>query len=545
MGDIHWYRKRTLGSLLDDTAARYGEREALVFESKRWTYHQFLEHTNIIAKGLIGLGVEPGDRVALWMTNRPEWVFVMFAIAKVGACLVPLNTRYRTDDVSYALRQSRSTLLVSLDESGPVDYLGMLAEAMPDIDQGHAAGLALANFPALRRIVFLGRRTLANTIDWDTMLKAGTSVSDEDLQARADAVDPDGLMAILYTSGTTGHPKGVMHTHHPLRNTAERAQLYGMTFEDIHLNYLPLFHLYAYSEITILSVLTGAKQVLMDVFDGGKALDRAVEEHATVLHGFEAHWLDLLVAQEKHARVLPNLRIGTLPSGVGSTIPIAEKVQKVFCPTLSGYGLSEGWPFITCSNPGHTVEQRVSGSGFPMNDYQFRIVDPQTNRDQPANTSGEIWVRGYAVMKGYWDNPEASAEALDDKGWLHTGDVGLLREDGHLVFQGRYKDMLKVGGENVSPAEVEAYLREMDEVLDAAVVAYPDRRLTEVPVAFVLAASSQTVPGDELIARCKGRIASFKIPRHVITLDEFPMTPSGKIRKVELREKALEILGNP
>ena len=545
MRDIHWYRKRTLGSLLDDVVARHGEREALVFENKRWTYHQFQDQTNTIAKGLIGLEVEPGDRVALWMTNLPEWVFLMFAIAKVGACMVPLNTRYRTDDVSYAVQQSRSTLLVSLDESGPVDYLGMLAEAMPDIERGQEDALALADFPALRRIVFLGRRTLANTIDWNAMLKAGAGVGDGDLRTRADAVDPDGLMAILYTSGTTGHPKGVMHTHHPLRNTAERAQLYGMTFEDIHLNYLPLFHLYAYSEITIFSVLTGAKQVLMDVFDAGKALDRAVEEHATVLHGFEAHWLDLLAAQEKHARVLPHLRLGTLPSGVDSTIPIAEKVQTVFCPTLSGYGLTEGWPFITCSNPGHTVEQRVNASGFPMHDYEFRIVNPETNRDQPANTSGEIWVRGYAIMKGYWDKPEASAEALDDEDWLHTGDVGLLRKDGHLVFQGRYKDMLKVGGENVSPAEVEAYLREMDEVRDAAVVAYPDHRLTEVPVAFVLAAGSETVPGDNLIARCKGRIASFKIPRHVITLDEFPMTPSGKIRKVELREKALEILGTP
>ena len=332
MRDIHWYRKRTLGSLLDDVVARHGEREALVFENKRWTYHQFQDQTNTIAKGLIGLGVEPGDRVALWMTNLPEWVFLMFAIAKVGACMVPLNTviapmmsRMRSSNRG-APCSSRS---MSPDRS---DYLGMLAEAMPDIERGQEDALALADFPALRRIVFLGRRTLANTIDWNAMLKAGAGVGDGDLRTRADAVDPDGLMAILYTSGTTGHPKGVMHTHHPLRNTAERAQLYGMTFEDIHLNYLPLFHLYAYSEITIFSVLTGAKQVLMDVFDAGKALDRAVEEHATVLHGFEAHWLDLLAAQEKHARVLPHLRLGTLPSGVDSTIPIAEKCRRSFAP---------------------------------------------------------------------------------------------------------------------------------------------------------------------------------------------------------------------
>ena len=545
MSVVHWYRKRTLGSLLDDAAARYGTREALVFDGKRWTYDQVLTKTNETAKGLMALGVGPGDRVALWMTNLPEWLFVMFAVAKTGACLVPLNTRYRTDDVSYAIRQSRSRFLISLDQSGPVDYRAMLAEAMPDMKDGYEGELQLTDFPELRQIVFLGPQKLDNTLGFDALLAAGENISDTQLKHRADAVDPDGLMAILYTSGTTGNPKGVMHTHHPLRNTAERAQLYGMTFEDIHLNYLPLFHLYAYSEITILSVITGATQVLMDVFDADRALDAAVEEKATVLHGFEAHWLDLLLAQEQRARALPHLRLGTLPSGVDSTIPVAEKANWVFCPTLSGYGSSEGWPFITCSNPGHTIEQRVNTSGFPMNDYEFRIVDPETRLDQPVNISGEIWIRGYAQMKGYWDQPDATRETIDEEGWLHSGDVGLLRDDGQLVFQGRYKDMLKVGGENVSPAEVEAYLREMDEILDAAVVAYPDPRLTEVPVAFVLSAGDEPVPAEPIIARCKGRIASFKIPRHVITVDEFPMTPSGKIRKVALREKALEMLGAP
>lgn len=540
---MEWYRKRTLGSLLDDAAFRYGDREALVFNDQRWTFREWKAETDRVAKGLIALGVAPGERVALWMTNRPEWMFLMYAIAKAGAAVVPLNTRYRTDDAAYTIAQSRSATLISLDRSGPIDYLSMLADAMPDLDHGTEGALQLASFAELKRIVFLGDKALPNTTSWDAMLVAGDGVSDAELQARADAVDPDGLMVIAYTSGTTGHPKGVMHSHIPIRSTHERAQLFGMSFEDIHLNYLPMFHIYAFSEIAMMAPLSGAKQVLMDVFDADRALDLAEREGATIFHGFEAHWLDLLAAQEKRPRRL-KMRFGTLPSGVESTIPIAERAQDVFGPTMSGFGMSEVWAFVTCSSPAHTREQRVNASGYPMNDYEFRIVDPDTGEEQPAGTPGEIWIRGYAVTSGYWDKPEATAEALDADGWLHSGDMGMLRPDGHLVFMGRYKDMLKVGGENVSPAEVEAYLREMPDVLDAAVVSYPDARLAEVPVAFVIANGSGQTTGDDLIARCKGRIASFKIPRHVIYLDAFPMTPSGKIRKVELRAMALDMLSH-
>jgi fatty-acyl-CoA synthase len=317
-----------------------------------------------------------------------------------------------------------------------------------------------------------------------------------------------------------------------------------MTFDDVHLNYLPLFHLYAYSEISIAAVLSGAKQVLMDVFDAERALDLAVVEGVTILHGFEAHWLDLLAAQKREPRNF-SMRLGTLPSGVESTIPVAEEVQDVFGTTISGWGMSEAWAFVTMSNPSHTREQRVNASGYPMNDYEFRVVDPESGSDCPVGVSGELLIRGYAVSPGYWDKPEATRDAIDDDGWLHSGDMAMFRADGHMVFQGRYKDMLKVGGENVSPAEMEAYLRDMPEIADAAVIAYPDPRLAEVPIAYVLSTGTEPVDEDAILARFKGRIASFKIPRRILTLEAFPMTPSGKIRKVELRTMVLEQLGNP
>jgi fatty-acyl-CoA synthase len=496
------------------------------------------DEVNCVAKGLMALGVVPGERVALWMTNRPEWIFALFAIAKCGACAVPLNTRYRTDDIGYTLAQSRSNLLLTLDRSGPVDYGAIVASAIPELTD--ECGLGFAQFPDLRQVVMLGE-TLPRATSWGALVSAGASISNAELTERADSVDPDALLFICYTSGTTASPKGVMHSHIPIRNTHERAQILGMTFADVHLNYLPLFHIYGLSEVTMIAVLTGATQILMDVFDADAALDLAERECATILHGFEAHYLDLLVAQKRRPRKL-HMRLGTLPSGVPSTIPIAQEVQAVFGPTVSGFGMTECWAFVTVSNPSHCEEQRVHTSGYPMIDYEFRIVDPESGHQLGAGEQGEIWIRGYAVTKGYWEKPNETAEALDDQGWLRSGDLGLIRDDGNLVFLGRYKDMLKVGGENVSPAEVEAYIREMDEVFDVAVVAYPDARLSEVPVAFALAAAERTINSAAVIERCRGRIASFKIPRHVLTLDAFPMTPSGKIRKVELREMALSMV---
>lgn len=535
-----WYRKRTLGQLVDEAAATWGEREALWFDGQRWTWSAFRAETDAVAKGLMALGVEPGERVAVWMTNRPEWLWLMFALGKIGACIVPLNTRYRTDDVAYTVTQSRSATLITLDRSGPVDYQGMLAASMPRVSLTSDGTLDIEGYPDLKRLVVLGEATIPHAGTWEALVAGGRNITDAALAARTAAVDPDSLMMIAYTSGTTGHPKGVMHSHIPIRSVHERAQVLGQTLHEVHMNYLPMFHIYAYSEIAMMCALTGARQVMMDMFDADKVLDLAEQEGATFLHGFEAHWADLLAAQARRPRQL-KVRMGTLPAGQESTIPIAEKVQDVFCPTISGFGMSETWAYVACNNPSHTREQRVYASGYPMNDYSFRVIDPETGREQPQGVPGELLIKGYATMKGYWDKPEATAQTLID-GWVHSGDTAYVREDGHLVFMGRSKDMLKVGGENVSPAEVEAYLRNMPEIQDAAVVAYPDPRLTEVPVAYVILKPAQTVTADELLERMKGRIASFKIPRHIVFVPGFPMTSSGKIRKIELRADARQRL---
>ncbi len=515
-----------LGDVPGRAARLWRDNLALVFEGDRWTYGEFAADVDKVAKGLMALDVKRGDHVAVWMTNRPEWLHLMYAIARVGACIVPLNTRYRTDDVAYTVVQSESKFLIALDRSGPINYGEMLVEAREEID---GAGY-------LETIVMVGEQ-IEDSTDWEVMLSGGETITDEKLENRASEINVEDRMMLAYTSGTTGHPKGVIHSHKPIRNTYERAMLLGHTRNDVHMSYLPLFHAYGFSEVAMMAALTGASQVLFDVFEPDVVLDAVESERGTVLHGFDSHWADLIRAQEQRQRDVSSLRVGTLPAGMESTIPTARIAQDVFCPTTSGFGMSESWAFIASSHISDSQEQRIEASGYPMYGIEFQVRDLDTGEILAAGEPGALFVKGYTVMSGYWGKPEATAEVLSSDGWLDTGDVALLRPDGHVVFIGRHKDMLKVGGENVSPAEIEGYLLEMDGVEEVAVVGYPDARLVEVPVAFVV--SSTELSAADLLSRCRGKIASFKIPRHLIFVEEMPATPSGKIRKVELREWAL------
>ncbi len=515
-----------MGDVPGRAAHLWKDNLALVFKGDRWTHGEFAADVEKVARGLIALGVERGDHVAVWMTNRPEWLHLMYAIPRVGACVVPLNTRYRTDDVAYTVVQSESKFLIALDRSGPINYGEMLTDAREELDKGGY----------LHTIVMLGER-IENSVGWQAMLAGGDAIDDETLEHRASEVDVEDRMMLAYTSGTTGHPKGVIHSHKPVRNTYERAMLLGHSRNDVHLSYLPLFHAYGFSEVAMMAGLTGGSQVLFDVFDPDEVLDAVESERGTVLHGFDSHWADLIRAQNQRAREVSSLRVGTLPAGMESTIPTARLVQDVFCPTTSGFGMSESWAFIASSHVTDSLEQRTEASGYPMHGIEFQVRDLDSGEVVGVNEPGALHVKGYTVMNGYWGKPEATAEVFDSDGWLDTGDVALLRQDGHVVFIGRHKDMLKVGGENVSPAEVEGYLLEMDGVEEIAVVSYPDERLVEVPVAFVVGSSD--LSADDLLDRCRGKIASFKIPRHIIFVEEMPVTPSGKIRKVELREWAL------
>jgi len=540
-----WFEKRTIGSLPAQAAARWGSREALRFQERRWSFAELSASIDDAARGLMVLGVEPGEKVSLWMVNRPEFIQTTYAVIKIGAVLIPVNTRFRTEDVAYVLGQSDSTTLVISERSGPIDYVAMLREAVPSLGTGHSE-LADPRFLMLRRVIVVGDGRHPGTVHWEDMRQAGASGEDRELERRAEAVSPDDTAFLMYTSGTTGFPKGVMHSHAIVRNVIDRASRMGITETDVIMNYLPLFHLYGFSEGLLMSMLTGARQVLTETFAPEEVLDLIRQEAATLLSGFDTHFKELCEAQERGPRDVSSIRTGILASGMSSSVPTARRARRVFGKSfLSGYGMSEFGVGATLSFLDSTEEQCVEASGYPAPGYEIRVVDPETGRDRPRGEPGEILVRSYMLMQGYYKKPEETERTIDTDGWLHTGDMGILRPDGHLRFVGRYKDMLKIGGENVDPMEVEAYLMGHPAINLAAVVAYPDARLSEVGVAFVRLEPGQALTEEQVLDYCRGKIASFKIPRRVIFVDEYPMTSSGKIQKAKLREEALRRIPPP
>jgi fatty-acyl-CoA synthase len=534
-----WFEKRTIGSLVDARAARDGARQALLFEQGRWSFAELAREVDAVARGLIAVGIRPGDKVSLWMMNRSEWIFAALAVMRIGAVLVPINTRLRSADAAYILAQSDSVALIVAARSGPIDYLGMVRELLPSLGGAPDATLA-----ALRHVIVLGDGSQPGTIAWSALLEAGRHLPEAALRVRIDAVDADATAFIIYTSGTTGFPKGVMHAHSIVRNVIDRAYRMAITPADSILMYLPLYHLYGFSEGMLMSMATGARQLVMQSFDANESLRLLADERATIVDGFDTHFKDLLEAYHRRPCDTSSIRTGICASGMSSSMPIAREARRIFGRLLSGYGMSEIGVGAALSAVDSSEAQCVEASGYPAPGYDIKIIDPETGSEQPPGSAGEILVRGYMVMQGYYRKPEETAKAIDNGGWLHSGDMGVMRPDGHLRFMGRYKDMLKIGGENVDPLEVELYLLNHPAINAAAVVGYPDQRLSEVAVAFVQLKAEQKITEQEITDHCRGKIASYKIPRHVFLLEEFPMTGSGKVQKVKLREEARRRLGN-
>jgi len=531
-----WIEKLRFGDLIDRAAERWPEREALWFEGRRWTFAEQRAEVDRAAKALIAAGVGHGDHVCLWLGNRPEFVFLFFAVARIGAVLVPINTRFRTRDMAYVVTQSDSTTLIAADRAHGVDYVAMIEEVHPDLRRQPAGALTCDAAPALRRVILLGEAS-PGTSAWDELLRAGERVPDADLARRSAAVDPDATAYIMYTSGTTGFPKGVMQGHNVVRNIFDNANRLGVTCADVLLDYLPLFHAFAVYKALLMSPATGARHVIMATFDAGEALRLIEEQRATMINGFDTHYKDLLEHPSRPTRDTSSLRTGICAAGMLSSEPIARRAQALM-RTMTGYGMTEIGVGVTGSFLDTDEETRVTMSGWPLPGYEIKIIDPASGASLPAGQVGEICVRGYQVMQGYYKKPEETAQTVDPDGWLHTGDSGLLRADGCLRFLGRYKDLLKVGGENVDPTEVESLLLADPRINHVAVVGMPDPRLSEVPVAFVIREAGASLSEEDVVAICRGRIASFKCPRRVFFVDDFPMTGSGKIQKYLLRERA-------
>lgn len=519
-----WFEKKSYGQAVHEAADRFGDRVALSFGDRSWSFTELATEVDRSAGRLDAAGVKPGEVVGLWLDNRPEWLFVFFGAAQLGAVVLPLNTGLRSDDCRYVLAHSRCSTLILAPRSGPVDYLDILDSVRADL-------------PGLRRVILVDDDAEAGRdLRWSEL--------DPGVEPIRPVVEPDGLATIMYTSGTTGAPKGVMQSHHALRNVTDQANRLNVRESDVIVMFLPLFHAYGLYEGPFMSVLTGARMCLLERFDAGRALAAIEVERATLCFGFSTHFQDMVEHPSFVTTDRSSLRAGILAVGPRSLEALARRVQREFGgKVVSGFGMTEIGVGATLGFLDEDEEHSAATSGYPLSGYEFRIVDPGTGELNPTGLPGEVHVRGYQVMLGYLDDPEQTAQTVDEDGWLHTGDVGVRAEDGYIRILGRYKDMLRVAGENVDPAEVETLYGEHDAVASAVLVGVPDARLEEVPCLCVQLREGLALDDElraELLSYADGRLAAFKRPRHVVAFDRLPVTASGKTARAEIKELARE-----
>ncbi len=540
--------KTTIGDLLDRQAERFGGRDALIHveHGVRYSYAEFRDECNRVAKGLIALGLQKGDHVGIWATNYPEWVVAQFATAKIGAILVTVNPSYRTHELEYLLKQSDASTLLLIDSFKTSDYVGMINELIPELRDAAPGDLRSSKFPRLQRVIFIGKERHSGMLQWSDLAQLGAEVSDDELARRQAACDPDDVINIQYTSGTTGFPKGAMLTHFNIVGDAFYiAECMKFTEQDRLCIPVPFYHCFGCVLGTLCCVTHAAAMVIpSEYFDPLKTLTAVEKEGCTGLHGVPT----MFIAELQHPDIdkfsFPALRTGIM---AGSPCPIEvmkQVVERMGAREITiAYGQTEASPVITQTRTDDPIELRVSTVGRALPNVEVKIVDPETGAEVPRGQQGELCTRGFIVMKGYYNLPEATAKAIDQDGWLHTGDLATMDERGYCKITGRLKDMIIRGGENIYPREIEEFLYTHPKVADVQVVGVPDLKYGEEVMAWVKLKEGETATADEIREFCRGKIAHYKVPRFVKFVNDFPMTVTGKIQKYKMREVAVEELG--
>lgn len=518
----------TIGEHLRQIASVYPEKEALVsaHQNYRATYREFMEQTAQAAKALIALGVEAGDRVGIWSPNCYEWVLLQYATARIGVIMVNLNPAYRTHELIYALNQSGVSVVFSATEFKTSNYKQMLRKSR-------------VKCPTVRTEIFWGE-------SWQAFLQAGLAVSDTTLEEWEALVQFDDPVNIQYTSGTTGFPKGVTLSHHNILNNGY--------FIGRRMNYssadrvcipVPFFHCFGMVLGNMACTTNGATMVIPnDSFDPKVTLEVVERERCTSLYGVPTMFIVELEELNKHPYDLSSLRTGIM---AGSVCPpeVMKRVkeQMNMHEITICYGMTETSPVSTQTCIGAEFEKQIYSVGTVQDHVEIKIIDPDTGRIVPRGEKGEICTRGYSVMLGYWNDPEATARVMDAQRWMHTGDQGSMDEEGFVYITGRIKDLIIRGGENISPKEIEDFLYQHPAVMDVQVIAVPSKKYGEEVMAWIIVKEGATVSEADLRAFCKDQIAHYKVPSYWKFVDEFPMTISGKVRKVEMREIAAKELG--
>ncbi len=527
--------EETIGANLDRTVARFPDREALVecATGRRWTWRELDHDVELVARGLIASGIEKGDRVGIWGPNSARWTITQYATAKIGAILVNVNPAYRTHEFSYAVNQSGMRLLISGSSFKTSDYRAMVEET---------AG----QNRALERVLFL------DTSDWDDLVAAGEGHDADILNQRMRTLDPHDPINIQYTSGTTGYPKGATLSHHNILNNGFIVtELMGFTEEDRLCIPVPFYHCFGMVMANLGSTSHGSTMVIpAPGFDPGLTLDAISQERCTAVYGVPT----MFIAMQHHPTFadhdLASLRTGCM---AGSICPVEVMKHCIndmhMAEVCIAYGMTETSPVSTQTRTDDDLDRRTATIGRVHPHVEIKIVDPATGETVERGQPGEFCTRGYSVMLGYWplddeEGAEKTREAIDDDGWMHTGDLAEMREDGYCNIVGRIKDLVIRGGENVYPREVEEFLYSHPDIEDVQVIGVPDEKYGEELCAWIkLTEGAEPLDADQVRAFCTGKLAHYKIPRYVMLVDEFPMTVTGKIRKVQMREESAEKLG--
>lgn len=539
-------QNKTLGGWLEHWAQVSPDKEYIVYSDRdlRFTWSEFNDRVDNMAKGLMSIGVKRGTHVGIWATNVPDWLTFLYAAAKIGAVAVTVNTNYKQNELEFLMENADVHTLCITDGVFDGSYIDMVYAMLPELKQSQRGYLKSERFPILKNVVYIGQEKYRGMYNTPELLLLGDNVSDETLEEAKSQVDCQDVANMQYTSGTTGFPKGVMLTHYNITNNGFfTGEGMGFTSDDKLCCCVPLFHCFGVVLATMNCLTHGCTQVMVETFDPLVVLASVHKERCTALYGVPT----MFIAELNHPMFsmfdLTSLRTGIM---AGSLCPIelmrgvTEKMHITHITSV--YGLTESSPGMTHSVLDDPFEARCITVGKEYPFTEVAVIDPDTGEECPQGVQGEMCCRGYLIMKGYYKNPQATAEVIDKNGWLHSGDLGIKDENGYYRITGRIKDMIIRGGENVYPREIEEFLYHLEGVKDIQVAAVPSKKYGEEIGAFIILHEGVSITEDEVKDFCRGKIARHKIPKYIFFVDAFPMTGSGKIQKFKLKDLSLELL---
>ncbi len=538
-------RDLTLGQLLHETASKYPDEDAVVYVDRnyRLTWRQFDELTDELAKGLMALGIQKGEKVAVWATNVPFWVALMFATAKMGAILLTVNTAYKRNELKYLLTNSDADNIFITNGFRDSDYIEILYDLAPELRTMQRGAIKSETFPHLKRVCFLGVEKHRGMYSIPEIIGLSRMVSDEEFRARQATLSCHDVVNMQYTSGTTGFPKGVMLSHHNIVNNGYSiGQRQRFTHKDKLCVQVPLFHCFGCVLAVMACVNHGTTMVFTEVFNPVHAMMSIEQEKCTAIYGVPTMFIAIL----EHP-LFPKFDFSSLRTGImaGSVCPVQtmrQVTEKMYMKEITSvYGLTESSPGMTQSDVDDDYHYRVETVGRAFPHVEVKVLDPETGEEVERGKQGELCCRGYNAMKGYYKNPEATAKCIDERGWLHSGDLGVMDTEGYVTITGRIKDMIIRGGENIYPREIEEFLYTMEGIADVQVAGVPSRKYGEEVGAFVILKKGVEMAPEDVRDFCRGQIAWHKIPKYIAFVEEFPLTTSGKVQKYKLRELAAKL----